>query len=324
MRDFITRILPTGSLCVILCIGVLSASTSPRPVESVLPAQQSAPETTVSVSMLVSVEAKHSKDVPVVTKEDVRVFQGKKRLQVADWVPLQGNQAALELLLLIDDASSMRVATQLDDFRQFMNAQPGTTAIAVGYMQNGSARIVQNFTKEHSQAEKALRMPLGAEVGETSPFFAVTDAIKHWPEDNARHELILISDGVDPLQPGGTDSYLDEAIERAQQAGTQIYAIYASHAGHFGHTLWRINQGQSNLSRLTDETGGEAYFEGLETPIAFAPFLSEIADRLNHQYRLTFLAAPSKKPNFQHVKLETEVQNAELVAASKVYIPAAK
>jgi hypothetical protein len=287
------------------------------------PAQQSAPGT-VPVSTVVSVEAKHGKDIPVVSREDVRVLKGKNQLRVTDWVPLQGNQSGLELFVLIDDASSMSVASQLEDMRRFMNAQPSTTAIAVGYMQNGTVRMVQNFTKDHSQAGKALRMPLGSGAGGAGPYLSITDAIKRWPASNASHEIILISDGTDPLQPGPMDSYLDQAVEQAQRTGTQIYAIYASHAGHFGHTLWRISQGQNNLSQLTDETGGEAYFQGFETPIAFAPFLDQIADRLNHQYKLTFLAIPDKKPSYQHAKLETELPNAELVTADKVYVPAAK
>ncbi len=216
------------------------------------------------------------------------------------------------------------MASQLDDLRHFMDAQPGTTSVAIGYMQNGTVRIAQNFTNDHPLAGKALRMPLGGEVGETSPYFSVSDVIKRWPESKARHEIVLISDGIDPLQPGPSDSYLDQTIEAAQRTDTQIYAIYAAHAGHFGHTLWRINQGQSNLSRLTDESGGEAYFEGLDTPIAFAPFLNEIAERINHQYRLTFLAIPDKKSSLQHIKLQTEVPDVELIMANKVYVPAEK
>jgi hypothetical protein len=52
--------------------------------------------------------------------------------------------------------------------------------------------------------------------------------------------------------------------------------------------------------------------------------LDQFADRLNHQYKLTFLANADKKPTRQHVRLETEVPNAELVTADKVYVPAAK
>jgi hypothetical protein len=286
-------------------------------------AQQSA-SGTVPVSTVVSVEARHGKDIPVVNREDVRVFQGRNRLKVTDWIPLQGDQSSLELFVLIDDASNTNLASQFDDMRHFMNAQPPTTAIAVGYMQNGTIRIVQNFTKDHSEAGKALRIPLGFGAGGSSPYLSITDAIKRWPESPARHEIFVITDGIDPLQPGTVDSYLDEAVSQAQRTGTQVSAIYASASGHFGHSLWRINQGQSNLSRLADETGGEAYFQGFETPIAFAPFLDQFADRLNHQYKLTFLANADKKPTRQHVRLETEVPNAELVTTDKVYIPAAK
>jgi hypothetical protein len=287
-------------------------------------AQQPAPQM-APVSVVVSVEARHGKEVPVVEhKEDVRALEGKNRLMVTGWVPLQGNQANLDLLILIDQSAGQIVASQFDDLRRFMGAQPPTTAIAVGYMEYGTVRMSQNFTKDHDAAGKALRIPIGAAAGGNSPYLSITDVIKRWPESKARHTIFLICDGIDPLQPGITDSYLDQAIETAQQTGTQIYPIYAAGAGHFGHTLWRINQGQNNLSELADKTGGEAYFQGLSTPVSFAPFLEQFAERINHQYLLTFLIKPANKPSFRHVRLETEVPDAELVTADRVYVPAAK
>jgi hypothetical protein len=275
--------------------------------------------------MVVSVEARHGKEAPAITnKEDVRVLEGKERLRVTNWIPLQGSQANLELLILIDEATGQTVANQFDDVRRFITGQPPTTAIAVGYMEYGTVRLTQNFTKDHDAAGKALRIPLGAAAGGTSPYLAITDVIKHWPESKARHSIFLISDGIDPMQPGITDSYLDQAVETAQRTGTQVYSVFASGAGHFGHSLWRINQGQNNLSQLTDKTGGESYFQGLDTPVSFGPFLDEFADRLNHQYLLTFLIKPDKKPSYRHVRLETEVPNAELVTADRAYVPAAK
>ncbi|HXP82686.1 MAG TPA: hypothetical protein VN976_22490 [Verrucomicrobiae bacterium] len=302
-------------------IGILLGFSS---VTNIWSAQQS-PAETVPVSMVVSVEARHGKDIPVVNnKEDVRVFEGRDRLRVKDWIPLQGSQADLELLVLIDEAAGQTVASQFDDVRRFMSAQPPTTAIAVGYLEYGTVRMVQNFTKDHDAAGKALRIPMGAVAGGSSPYLSITDVVKRWPETKSRHTIFLISDGIDPLQPGITDSYLDQAIETAQRTGTQVYSIYASEAGHFGHTLWRINQGQNNLSELADKTGGESYFQGLSTPVSFGPFLDEFAERLNHQYLLTFLIKPEKKPSYRHVRLETEVPNAELVTADRVYVSAAK
>jgi hypothetical protein len=92
--------------------------------------------------------------------------------------------------------------------------------------------------------------------------------------------------------------------------------------GHFGHSFWRINWGQNYLSQIADETGGEAYFLGDETPVSFAPYLDDLTHRLAHQYLLAFLPKPEKKAGLQRVKLRTEVPNAELVAADNVYVPA--
>src|SRR5438045_8323663 len=74
-------------------------------------AQQSS-SATVPVSTVVSVEARHGKDVPALNREDVRVFEDHNRLQVTDWIPLQGDQSSLELFVLIDDASNTDLASQ--------------------------------------------------------------------------------------------------------------------------------------------------------------------------------------------------------------------
>src|SRR6266404_4360907 len=79
-------------------------------------AQQSA-SATVPVSTVVSVEARHGKNVPALNREDVRAFEGRTRLQVTDWIPLQGDQSSLELFVLIDDASNTNLASQFEERR---------------------------------------------------------------------------------------------------------------------------------------------------------------------------------------------------------------
>ena len=218
---------------------------------------------TLPVNMIVSVEAKHGKEVPSISREDVVVLQEGDRVQVKDWVPLQADPAGVELFVLIDDSTDTTLGLQLDDLRKFITSQPDTTKVAVGYIRNGDVNIIQNPTNDHALAAKALRLPLGSGAGTASPYTAIADMIKHWPESAAGREILLVSSGIDGLQPGPDDTYLDEAIDQAQRAGVQIYSIYGSPSGHAGHSFWRLNWGQSNLSRLTDETGGEAYFQGL-------------------------------------------------------------
>ena len=216
----------------------------------------------------------------------------------------------------------MSLGPQLDDLGRFINSQPDTTMIGVAYMRDGTADIAQNLTSEHAQAAKALRLPLGTVGAMASPYLSIGDLIKRWPEGKVRREMLVVSDGIDRFGGvGPANPYVDTAIERAQRAGIIIHAIYSTGVGHYGHTYWRFYWGQNYLSKMASETGGEAYFLGLGNPVSFAPYLEDLTRRLTNQYLLTFLAKPGKKPGLQSVKLRTEVPNAELVAADKVYVP---
>jgi hypothetical protein len=299
---------------------VLAAGLAPS---LALRAQQGA-AAGVPAHLVVTVEARHGKDVPVLHREDVMAYQGKERGTVTDWLPLQGDHAGLDFFVLLDDASNTSLGSQLDDLRQFILGQPPTTSIGVGYMRNGTVDIVQNFTADHAAAAKSLRLPFGSAGASASPYLSIVDLIKRWPEGPVRREILMVSDGIDRLGGGGpSDPYADSAIEQAQKAGVIVFTIYANGVGHWGHSFWRINWGQNYLAQIADETGGESYFLGLQTPVSFSPYLDDLSHRLDHQYLLTFLAKPEKKAGLQGVKLRTEVPNAELVSADRVWVPAA-
>ncbi|MGA8144132.1 MAG: hypothetical protein WB987_09620 [Candidatus Acidiferrales bacterium] len=285
--------------------------------------REPAPAGAVPVHMVVTVEARRGAEVPDIKPQDVIVRQGKERVQVTDWVPLRGEHAGLQLFVLVDDAlRPISLGPQLEDLHRFINSQPETTAIGIGYMRDGTVDIVQNLTTEHAQAAKALRLPLGTVGAMASPYLSIGDLIRRWPEGKVRREILVVSDGIDRFGGvGPANSYVDTTIEQAQRAGIIIHAIYATGVGHYGHTFWRFNWGQNYLSEMASETGGEAYFQGFETPVSFAPYLEDLTRRVTHQYLLTFLTKPEKKPSLQSVKLWTEVPNAELVAADKVYVP---
>jgi hypothetical protein len=133
----------------------------------------------------------------------------------------------------------------------------------------------------------------------------------------------MITDGIDRYWGSGPgDTYVDQVIEQAQRAGVIVFGIYTPGVGHYGHSFWRMNWGQNYLSQVAEETGGEAYYLGFGAPVTFAPYLEDITRRLTRQYLLSFLAKPEKKAGMQRIKLRTEVPNAELVAADRVYVPA--
>jgi len=278
----------------------------------------------VPVQIVATVESQHGKEIPALNREDVMVFQKKERLRVTDLVPCQGSRAALELFILLDDASGASLGSQLMDLRQFIETQPAATSIGVAYMRNGTVQIAQDLTSDHPMAAKALRLPFGSPGVSPSPFLSLSDLIKRWPASQARREVIMISSGIDPLGGALVNPYLDASIEHAQRAAIVVYAIYTPAAGHSGHSYWRENWGQNHLAQLAEETGGESYMLGFGAPVSFAPYLAEISAHQAHQYVVKFLISPGKKAGFESVRLTTEVPNAEIVSAGKVYVPAAQ
>jgi hypothetical protein len=275
----------------------------------------------VPVSLIVSIQAKSGQQVPTIEREDVSAFLAKEKVPVAGWTPLQGNQAGLDLLILVDDGIDSAVASQFESLRQFMNAQPATTSMAVGYIHYGFVEVVQNFTHDHALAGRALRIPMGG-TETTSPYLAISDYVRdHWPISANRHEILLISDGADELEVGPNPMSVETAVEQAQQAGIQIFTIYAGRAGQSSDSWWRTNWGQDNLAQISGETGGESYGLMPSPPVGYEPFLREITDRLDHQYLLTLSANQAQAGTYQQIHLETELSNAELDSAAKVYVP---
>jgi hypothetical protein len=287
-------------------------------------AQESAAPSGPAVNLVVTVEARHGSNVPEITRDDAMVYEGHDRDRVTGWLPLRGDRAGLEFFILLDDSSNVSLGSQLEDIRQFIVAQPPTTKIGIGYMQNGIVQILQNLTNDHALAAKALRLPMANPGASASPYFSLADLIKRWPPSEERHEVLMITDGIDRYWGSGpADTYVDQVIEQSQRAGVIVYGIYTPGEGHYGHSYWRTYWGQNYLSQVADETGGEAYYLiGSAPPVTFAPYLEDITRRLSNQYLLTFIPKPEKKAGMRHIKLQTEVPNAELVAADRVYVPA--
>lgn len=279
----------------------------------------------VPVHLVVTVEAKHNATLPELKAADIMVFEGKERDQVTEWVPAQGDRAGLELMILIDDDSSTSLGSQIQDIRKFIEAQPPSAKIGVAYMQNGIARVAQNPTNDHAQAANALRLPLGESGANASPYFSLSDLVKRWPATTDRRAVVMISSGVDPYYGVGDlqDPYLEAAIDDAAREGILVSAIYTPGAGHFGHSYWLNYWGQIYLSELASKTGGESYYIGFTgSPVTFSPYLDDVANRLQHQYILGFLAKPEKKAGWHNVRLRTEIRNVDLVSAGRVYVPA--
>ncbi len=282
---------------------------------------------TVPVTMTVTASVPSDKRMPDLGQQDIAVTQGKQRLTVTDWVPAQGDRAGLELFILIDDSSNPALGMHLEDLKTFINAQPSTTLVGVGYMRNATVQIAQNFTTDHAAAANSLRLPLGSTGAYGSPYLSVIDLMKRWPATENRREVLMITDGIDRARRGMgrhglyTNPDVDSANQVAMRTGTMIHTIYAPGAGRLGRNYWEATNGQMGIAKLSDATGGESFFLGLQQPVSFAPYLDQLQKTLDNQYLLSFYAQPGKKTQLQNVSINTEVAGVDLSSADAVLVP---
>ena len=275
-----------------------------------------------AVTMTVTAVGKKNAPPPEIKRDDVQLYQNKERIQVAGW----RRSETLFLGILIDESLDSTIASQWDDLRAFILAQPADTLVAVAYARNGEARVAQDFTKDHALAAKAIRTPTGDAGAFSSPYLTVLDWVKRWPDSSERKSMIVFSSGIDYFRGSWdpTDPDLDSTVQRAQKENINIWTIYAPDAGHFGGRGFRAFNAQSNLSRLSEQTGAESYYLGLGAPVTLKPYFDEIREHLNSQYLASFAGSGGKKGSLERVKVTTELPKVEFLVPSEVFFPAAK
>ena len=309
IAGYVRKLIP-GILALLLCTFAVSA-------------QQENPSATVPVRAVVTVMGKNFSEPPKVTRDDIQVFDGKQRLNVSEWTPAQGDRGALDFAVVIDEETSSDLDLQLNDIRDFIKEMPSAARVAVFYAANGTVQIAHDFTTDHEAAAKSLRMPMGAVAAYASDYLSIIDLMKRWPASGARREMLLVADGIDRFRgdiPESPD--LDNAIDHAQKSGFIIHTIYARGVGRAGRNFFRNSLGQSNLSKLADQTGGESFFQGLSTPVAYQPFLKQLLFVLDHQYVVTALDKPGKKNSVRRIRVRTEISGVEISAPENWPVPA--
>jgi hypothetical protein len=304
-----------------LVLGALIAASFLPPAMQAATNDAAAPSASPAVVMTVTATAKKDAQPPAITKNDLELYRGKERVQVAD---LRRSET-LYLAVLIDDSLRSSLANQFSDLREFIVAQPPTTYIAVAYARNGVAMVAQDFTTDHALAAKALRLPLGTRAVASSPYLAVQDWIKRWPVSGQRSSIILFSSGIDYFRggPATLDPDLDTTIARAQKQNVNVWTIYAPDAGRRGRGFRAFNW-QSNLDRLSQATGAESYSLGLGAPVNLKPYFDRIQRNLNNQYLLAFVGDGGTKGKYQTVKVTSELRKVGFLTPSEVFLPASR
>lgn len=206
----------------------------------------------------------------------------------------------ITLAILIQDDLVSSVSNEARLLGNFVRRLPPGSRVMIGYIRTGTIEVRRKFTLDLEKAAKGVRPPMGlASASPYNPYVEVIEGLRRFDSQPlGRRAIILVSDGLDTSR--GVDSSspgqsldLQRAINEAQRRSVAIYSIYAPSASSSA-TLLGLN-GQSCLQRLSNETGGRAFFEGTGAPVSFDPFVKEIDASISKQIALTYLSTHPDK-----------------------------
>jgi hypothetical protein len=285
---------------------------------------QTASSVGTPVQIVVTLGHHYGREAAPLTLDNITVTQGYEPLSVTKLVPLKGDQAGLELFLLVDNYSNCEPGSKFEELRRFIVSQPSTTAVGVAYIDNGLLKMVQSPTQDRDRAVAALSTPAGSNPA--SPFSALAELIQGWRQGPTRRVVVLISNGIDPAAPDSPPNPSTEAaIQAAQRAGVTVYAIYHPSADYLSIDMGKAYAGQVQLAHMASETGGEAYFLNFGPLPSLAPFLTDMANHLEHQYLVEILAIPESEDGaFEQITVTSTNADVDLTAPDKAWVPGRK
>ena len=326
--------------------GTQQAKPSPSPSPSPNPAEQEIdPDDVISVQtteILLPVTVRDGNDelVSGLTRSDFRVFEDGLDQPLSDF---SLRQVPVDVVLMVDASSS--VSSNLDDFRKAAEGFASHLAAddRISLIQfDDRVLLLQDWTKSLVQLRRALRRVA------PGMFTRFNDALllaarDQMPRSNARHAIIVLTDGID----SGRGTTFETALRAALQSQTTVYIVSNSEierakkqaelsqlqagtesAVRFNELkiqdlrlgLEALSASEQKMAQLTGSTGGRLYkpgsFNDLERTYA------EVADELRHQYALYYSPTNRNRDGaFRRVRVETRNPTLKVSARIGYFAP---
>ena len=197
----------------------------------------------------------------------------------------------LNLAILIQDDLVSQVSNELGVTRDFIRSLPQGSQVMVAYITAGTLQVRQPFTNDLDKAARSLRIPTASITSAPfNPYVEVVEALRKFDNGGTNaNALLLISDGLDTSR--GFDSTaaghtvdIDRTINEARKRNVSIFSFYAPSVGLTSRNRLAASYGQSSLNRVSNETGGKAFFQGTSGFVTFDSYFSRLRETLNRQY----------------------------------------
>lgn len=232
------------------------------------------------VNMVFTATDKHGHFIKDLKKDDIQILDDTKQVSRIRSFSSQ-TDLPLQVALLVDASNSVRDRFKFEQEAaiEFLNqiVRPNyDKAFVIGF--DATPEVTQDFTDNSEFLAKGVRSlrPGGGTAMYDAIYFSCRDKLLKAPRNGpVRRAVIILSDGDD------NQSHVsrEEAIEMAQRAEAIIYTISTNISG-------TKNKGDKVLERMSEATGGRAFFPFKVQDVADA--FTEIQDELRSQYLISY------------------------------------
>ena len=255
---------------------------------------------TIPISIFTKKELRENQAEEYVQADRLSVKEDKDEQQILSIRSV--SDSPLSIAFVIQEDLSANFNLQIKDIKEFIRRLPKGTRVLVAYSRSGSIQVRQRFTDDLDQAANSLRIVAGSPVfAPRSPYDGVEDVLGRFDGlPSGRRAILLFSDGLDTSQglnlASITQSFdLERAMLKAQRKGVAIYSFYSPTTTTENGNSTFIFAAQGALGKLSEETGGRAFYQGSISPISYLPFFKELNIALNRQFSLTYLSTHMNK-----------------------------
>jgi VWFA-related protein len=283
-------------------------------------------------------EDKHKRFISTLKQEDIRVLEDGAPQQIFTFQ--QNTDLPLSIAILVDCSISEErtLPEERSAAQEFLEAvlRPNKDEAAIVSF-TGEVTLEQGFTGSKERLRRAIDrvefIPPAGYVGRgvvipgspggtgTPPISggnnqlagstAIWDAVWVTSKEllgesaqNTRRAIILLTDGVDT----SSQVKMHEAIEHAEKADALIYAIGIGERYSYGID-------DAALRKITDKTGGRAYFPHNERELREA--FAQIQRDLREQYLLAY-SPTNKNKDGTYRRVQIEIMNPALIKELKL------
>jgi len=305
---------------------VAATAQTPAPRSTPAPAQEERESTTSRVVRVpVTVLDKKGKPVTGLTKNDFSIFEDKKPVQfdfLGEIKELQKLPIYIGVLMDTSGSTAGKLKFEKEAALNFIYTVTRSRKDRVAFLTfDDEVNLRQDFTTNLDLLDRAVNA-----VKKPGQHTALYDAVWQFCDEKMRNvnsprrAIVVITDGDDTY----SRAMLRDAIQIAQKTDTIIFGIstkggFATSAVPGVEAATVKDGGDRNLEKLSEETGGRAFYTGDMLTLERA--FQKIGEELRSQYLLTYRPEGPFDGRERRIEVKLATGDGLKVNAKRAYTP---